>query len=296
MRAGNLRAIGLMLVGVFTFSLMDAGLKTLSTRYPALEVTTLRATASLPFLLAWIAWTRSWHRLGITSVLLYVVRVALGIGMLVTFIYSVSVQPLSDSYAVYMSAPLMVAGLSHAFLGERAPPARWAAIALGLAGVLIALKPRGAGFVSPGGLAAAASAACYAVSVILIRVLGRTDSNQAMVIWYVLALSVVAGALAAPGWQPVDPGHWPVIAFVGLTGALGQFLFTAAFRLGPSSTVAPFEYTALVWGLALDFLVFGHAPLPRVLVGGAIVIAAGIYVIFDEHRVGSAEPLGTTER
>jgi len=292
-RPTNVKAIGLMLVGVFVFALMDAGLKGLSTHYPAIEVTTLRASASLPFLLAWIAWSRAWRRLGVWSPLLYAVRVALGILMLVAFVYSVSVQPLTDSYAVFMSAPLMVAALSRVFLGERVPARRWLAISAGLAGVLIALKPRGAGLVSVGGLAAAASATCYALSVLLIRVLGRTDSNFAMVFWYVLALALVAGGIAAPGWQPVAAGHWPLIAFIGVTGAIGQFLFTAAFRLAPPSTVAPFEYTALIWGVGLDYAVFGHAPLPRVLLGGAIVIGAGIYVIWDEHRAAT-EPLAAT--
>jgi drug/metabolite transporter (DMT)-like permease len=294
-RPANLKAIGLMLIGVFVFALMDAGLKRLSTGYPAIEVTTLRAAASLPFLLAWIAWTRAWRRLGVHNPALYALRAALGILMLVTFVYSVSVQPLSDSYAVFMSAPLMVAALSRVVLGERVPPRRWLVIAVGLAGVVIALKPRGAGLVSPGGLAAAASAVCYALSVLSIRVLGRTDSNYAMVFWYVLLLALAAAAIAAPGWQPVASSHWPLIAFIGATGAIGQFLFTAAFRLAPPSTVAPFEYTALVWGLALDYAVFGLTPLPRVLVGGAIVIAAGLYLIWDEHRV-AAEPLGATQR
>lgn len=295
MRPTNLKAIGLMLTGVFVFSLMDAGLKGLSTRYPAIEVTTLRAAASLPFLVAWLAWTRAWNKLRVENGALYLVRVALGIAMLVTFVYSVSVQPLSDSYAVFMSAPLMVAALSRIALGERVPPRRWLAIGVGLVGVVIALKPRGAGLVSAGGLAAAASAACYALSVLSIRVLGRTDSNQAMVFWYVLALAAVSGGLAARGWQPVAAGHWPLIAFIGITGALGQFLLTAAFRLAPPSTVAPFEYSALIWGLALDFAVFGLVPLPRVLLGGSIVIAAGVFVIWDEHRAG-ASPLAATER
>lgn len=284
-----------MLIGVFTFSLMDAGLKGLSTRYPAIEVTTLRAAASLPFLLAWIAWTRAWNRLRVANAALYLVRVALGILMLVTFVYSVSVQPLSDSYAVFMSAPLMVAALSRVLLAERVPARRWLVIGVGLVGVLIALKPRGAGLVSAGGLAAAASAVCYALSVLAIRVLGRTDSNQAMVLWYVLALALSSAGLAARGWQPVTAGDWPLIAFVGITGAFGQFLLTAAFRLASPSTVAPFEYTALIWGLALDFAVFGLVPLPRVLVGGTIVIAAGVFLIWDEHRV-AADPLAVAQR
>jgi drug/metabolite transporter (DMT)-like permease len=275
---------------VFVFALMDASLKFLSTSYPPLEVTTLRAAASVPFLCAWIAWTRSFRQLRVYNPALYVLRAALGILMLVLFIYSVSKQPLSDTYAVFMSAPLMVAALSRVVLGERVPLRRWLAIGTGLVGVIIALKPRGAGLVSAGGLAAAGAAVCYAVSILSIRLLGRTDSNQAMVFWYVLAVALASAGLAARGWQPVAPGHVPLIAWIGATGAIGQFLFTAAFRLAPPSTVAPFEYTALVYSLTLDYLVFGISPLPRVLVGGAIVIAAGVYVIWDEHRV-AAEPL-----
>ena len=291
MRSVNLKAIGLMLAAVAVFSLMDAGLKRLSASYPPLEVTALRAAASLPFLLGWIAWSRAWRHLAVGNVALYVLRAALGIVMLATFIYSVSVQPLSDSYAVFMSAPLMVAALSRLVLGERVAPRRWVAICAGLAGVVIALKPRGAALVTSGGIAAAVSAVCYALSVLSIRVLGRTDSNYALVFWYMLLLSVAAAGFAAPAWQPVVAPHLAVIAFVGVTGAIGQFLITAAFRLAPPSTVAPFEYTALIWGLALDFAVFGLVPLPRVLVGGSVVIAAGLYLIFDEHRAQRAAVL-----
>jgi len=94
----------------------------------------------------------------------------------------------------------------------------------------------------------------------------------------------VAGALAWPSWKPIAPESWGWIALCGITGALGQYLFTAAFRLAPPSTIAPFEYTAMVWGVLLDWLVFATVPHARVLVGGAIVVAGGLYVIWDERR------------
>jgi len=289
-RTGHLKAIGIMLLAVGFFSGMDAGLKHLSGSYPALQVTALRATASMPFLLASIAWSRAWHRLGVSSPLLYVVRAAVGILMLVSFIYSVSVQPLTESYAVFMSAPLMVAICARLFFAEQIPPRRWVAIAVGLLGVLVALRPSATSLVSLGGLAATVSALCYAISVMTIRLMSRTDSEHALVLWFMLLVCIASLALAAPHWQPIPPHDWPWIALVGATGAAGQYLLTIAFRLAPASKIAPFEYTALVWGLGLDAFMFGTLPVPRVFVGGAIIVAGGLFLIWDEHRT-SVQPV-----
>ena len=290
MRPGNLRAIGTMLAGVFFFSLLDAGLKHLAGSYAPIQVMCMRAAASLPFLLGAVAATGAWQELRVRRPILYLMRAALGMLVLWTFIYAVSVQSLSYTYAIYMSAPLMVAALAGPALGETVPPRRWAAIVAGLIGVVIALKPSG-GFAALGGLAAALSASCYAVNVIAVRLIGRMDSNYALVFWH---LVLVMSASAIIGWssfQPIAAEHWPWIAACGLTGALGQYLFTAAFRLAPASTIAPFEYTAMLWGVALDWLVFTTVPHLRVLCGAAIVIACGIYVVLDDHRTRPAPVL-----
>jgi len=290
-RANNLKAIGTMVTGVFFFAVHDAGLKHLAGSYPPIEVMFLRAAASLPFLGAAVAVTGAWRELKVRRPILYVMRAALGILVLWTFIYAVSVQSLSYTYAIYMSAPLLVAALAGPVLGERVPAARWAAIAVGLVGVVIALKPSG-GFVALGGIAAALSASCYAVNVLAVRLIGRTDSNYAVVFWHLVLVMLAAAAIGFPSWRPVALEHWPWIALCGLTGALGQYLFTAAFRLAPASTIAPFEYTAMLWGVALDWVVFSTVPHLRVLVGAGVVIAAGLYVVLDEHRT---QPVPVTE-
>jgi drug/metabolite transporter (DMT)-like permease len=291
MRSGHLRAIGIMLLAVGVFSAMDAGLKRLAASYSPLEVTALRATASVPFLLGSIAWSGAWGRLSVASPLLYLGRAAIGLLMLMSFIYSVSVQPLTESYAIFMSAPLMVAICARLFFGEQVPPRRWFAIVVGLCGVVVALKPGANSLISLGGLAATVSAICYALGVIAIRLMSRTDSEHALVFWYMLLICVASLALAAPHWQPIASGDWPWIALVGATGALAQYLLTIAFRLAPASKIAPFEYTALLWGLGLDYFMFGTLPVPRVFVGGAIVIAGGLLLIWDEHRNSAAHPV-----
>jgi drug/metabolite transporter (DMT)-like permease len=281
---GNLSAIGIMLMAVGVFSGMDWGLKTLSTEYPPLEVTVLRAGASLPFMLGSVAWSGAWRQLSVASPAIYVARAALGLLMLASFIYSVSVQPLSESYAEFMSAPLMVAVLSRLILRERISLARWSAILVGFVGVLVALRPSAHGFASLGGLGALTSAACYAGAVLMIRRMSRTDSSHALVLWYMAIIFVASAALALPHWKPIEPHHWPVIAVIGATGALAQHLITSAFRRAPASVIAPFEYTALPWGVAIDLFFFQRLPASRVFVGGVIVVLSGLYLVYDEHR------------
>jgi drug/metabolite transporter (DMT)-like permease len=289
LQTANLKAIGRMLLGVLLFSFMDAGLKRVSAYYPPMQVTALRAIFSLPFIALTLAWGNHWRSLRVNNYALYLVRIVLAIVMLVTFIYSVSVQGLTDTYAIYMSAPLMVAAFSRIFLKEPVPIRRWVAIAVGMLGVLIALQPHGHGMLSLGGLAAAASAICYAVSVLSIRVLGRTDSSYALVTWNLFGVAVVASAIAAPTWHSLAPAHLWILAMIGLTGALAQYFLTRAFQLAAAATVTPFEYTALVWGLLLDYFVFAITPSAHVLFGATIVIAGGLYLIWDEHRPTTGE-------
>jgi drug/metabolite transporter (DMT)-like permease len=116
-----------------------------------------------------------------------------------------------------------------------------------------------------------------------VRVLGRTDTTGSMMFWFTAIVGLGAGMLAAPGWVPVRPEHWPVLAFVAVNGALGQYAVTEAFRRGEASVVAPFEYTAIGMGVTLDWVLWSTRPQPRMLAGAGIVIAAGLYLIHRER-------------
>ena len=283
-RRGNLRAIALMLTAVGLFAFMDASLKHLSQGYPPLELVVLRCLASLPFLLFYTAWRGNWSTLRPRNVPLHLVRGALAFTMLASFIYAVSKLSLADTYAVFLCAPLLMAGLSVPLLGERVTAGRWCAVALGLAGVLVMLRPTGTGLGTLGGLAAAVSALCYALSGITIRVLSRTDSNGAMVLSFLVlaALGALAGAL--PDWRALAGADFGWLAFIGVTGAVAQQLITEAFRSAPPAVVGPFEYTAMLWAFGLDWLLWQHLPTATVLIGSAIVAVSGLYVIWDERQ------------
>ncbi|RZA18679.1 MAG: DMT family transporter [Lysobacteraceae bacterium] len=278
-----------MLAAVGLFALMDAGLKTLSEHYPPFQVAALRGAASLPIVLVWALATVGPMPLLRVRWSLHLLRGVLGIVMMASFVYALKRMPLSSAYSIFFVAPLLITALSVPFLGERVGPRRWTAIAIGLLGVLVVLRPTGHGVLTLAGLAVLVAAAGYAVSAITVRVLARTDSTQAAVVWLMAMMALGAGALAWPQWVPLRVEDAWIIAGIGIGGALGQYTITEAFRLGEASLIAPLEYTALVWGVALDLALWGVLPDSITWVGAAIIIASGLYLIRREKVHAEAE-------
>lgn len=273
-----------MLAAVGTFSFMDMGMKLLSPHYPAMQVAALRGLASWPFVMLWVLLAGGPAQLLRVRWSLHLLRGALAVGMLVTFAYALRSLPLAEAYALFFVAPLMITALAVPLLGEHVSWRCWCAIAVGLAGVVVVLRPSGAGMLSLSGLAMLGAALCYAVSAISVRLLGRTDTTQAMVFWMLTLLSVFATALAWPEWRAVRSEHFLLLAGIGVSGAIGQYCVTEAFRDTPASVVAPLEYTALVWALALDWLLLHTFPAPVTLLGAGVIVASGLYLIRSEGR------------
>ncbi|MGH8032442.1 MAG: DMT family transporter [Luteimonas sp.] len=279
-----------MLVAVALFGLMDAGLKLLAPHYPTMQVAMLRGAAALPLVLAW-----SWATIGLRALLrvrwpLHLLRGALGVTLMAGFVYGLRTLPLSTAYAISFVAPLLITALAVPILGERVGPRRWIAIAVGLVGVLVVLRPTGAGMFTLGGLAMLLAAVCYAFAALTVRVLARSDSTQAMVFWLMLILCLVGGALSWQAWLPIQPGHWWLIAGIGVVGTLAQITLTEAFRGGEASLIAPLEYTALIWGVLLDLALWQVLPDGVTWLGAAIIIASGLYLIRRERVRGQAHP------
>ena len=283
------RAALLMLGSVAVFSLMDAGLKTLSAHYPPFQVAALRGASSLPLVAAWALATAGWRPLLRVRWPLHLLRGALGIAMMASFVYALRTLPLSTAYSIFFVAPLLITALSVPILRERVGPRRWTAIAVGLLGVLVVLRPTGEGMLTLAGLAVLMAAFGYAVSAITVRVLARTDSTQAITFWLLALMALGAGALARPGWVPLRSEDLWVVAGIGVAGALGQWAITEAFRLGEASLIAPLEYTALVWGLLLDLTLWGVLPDGITWLGASIIIASGLYLLRRERVHAEAE-------
>jgi drug/metabolite transporter (DMT)-like permease len=277
------RGIGCIVIAMLLFTVIDTLVKWLSARgYATWQLVFCRSLFSfIPILL--LIRLRGGPRLLRTARLKdHLVRAAVGLGALWTWFYSYRQLPLADAYALAFSAPLFMTALSVPLLGERVGVHRWGAVAVGFAGVLAMVQPGGGVFDAAAGWVLV-SAVLYALAMIQVRGLGTTEPALTTV-FYFTALCTVASALSLP-----LVGRWPetwldggLMVAVGLLGGVAQICLTQAYRLAPVATIAPFDYTAMVWAVLLGLAVFGEAPGWPVLIGSAVVIASGLYILRRE--------------
>jgi drug/metabolite transporter (DMT)-like permease len=271
------------------FSIMDTIMKLLSVQFPPMQVAALRSLSSLPLVCAYVAWRGGFKSITKVRWPLHLLRAAIGIVMLSLFAYGVRDLSLAEAYTIFFIGPILITALSVFVLKERVNGARWVAIAIGMAGVLVVLRPSGDGFLTLGGLAILVAAVCYAVSAVTGRVLARSDSSEQMVFWLMLLMAIGATTLALPAWTAVEPRHLPLLAGLAVSGFLAQLALTEAFSHGEASVVAPFEYTALACGVAIDWLFWQTLPDQYTLIGAAIIIGSGLYLIRHEKGIQSAQ-------
>jgi drug/metabolite transporter (DMT)-like permease len=272
-----------MLMAVAAFAGMDALLKLFAQHYPPMEVAFLRGLASLPFMALPALIKGRYRDLVPNRIWMHLLRGVLMVVMLGAFIYAVRTLSLASAYSIFLAEPLIVTALAAWLLGDRVGWRNWIAISVGLVGVVVMLRPSASSIVTIGAVAALVAATAYALSVIALRVISHTDSTTSVIIWTVGLMTVITGLIAVPDWIPVAREHWKWLAALGLFGAIGQHLLTEAFRAAPPAVVAPFEYTALLWGILIDWTVWNVLPATRVYVGGGIVIASGLYLIWHER-------------
>jgi len=268
-----------MLTGVAAFAFMDAGLKLLTVHYSSAQVAALRGLSAWPLVFLWAMFAGGGAQLIRVRWPLHLLRGALSVVMMITFTFALKELSLAKTYALFFVAPLLISVMSIFMLGEKVQRPQWLAILIGFCGVLIVLKPDTVGFGWAGTLAVLGTALCYSLSSVLVKIIGRTDSTQSMVFWMTGMLAIGATIIALPGWQPIASGHWPIIAGIAVTGAIGQWGITEAFRRAPAASVAPLEYSGLAWVMVIDFAVWSAIPTWRTVAGAAVIIACGLYLL-----------------
>jgi drug/metabolite transporter (DMT)-like permease len=219
----RLAGMAAMLTGVAAFAFMDAGLKLLTAHYPSTQVAALRGLTALPVVFVWALFSGGFGQLTQVRWSLHLVRGVLSVFMMITFAFALKELSLAKAYALFFIAPMMIAVLSIFMLGERVTRTQWLAIVIGFCGVLIVLRPDTAGFGWAGTLAVLGTALCYSLSSVLVKIIGRTDSTQAMMFWMTCMLAIGATILALPSWQPIAREHYLIMGGVALTGAVGQW-------------------------------------------------------------------------
>ena len=287
-RSSHLAGIGLMVLGVFLFCCNDALGKWLLATYSVWQMLMIRSVAAI-IVLSPMLW-----RIGPTPFTsaprpwLQLLRVSMSVTEALMFFLSVTYLPLADTITFYLAAPIYVTVLSAIFLKEPVGWRRWSAVTVGFIGVLIALRPSAATLTWPA-LIAIAGSFFYAIFLITTRML-RGTHDAVLVTGTFGTMLIVSGMVAPFAWVSPSFRDFVLMAGLGVVAMLGAACINRSLRLAPASVGVPYQYTMIVWAIVLGYLVFGDVPDGFTLAGAAIIVAAGLYILWREQIVARRAP------
>jgi drug/metabolite transporter (DMT)-like permease len=275
-----LPAIGLVLLSVALFSIMDALSKILAARLEAIEIVWGRYLVILALLAPLVA--RDPRSLMAARPLLQAVRGLCLFASAVLFIAGLAFLPLADASAIAFASPLVVTALSIPILGEQVGIRRWSAVAVGFVGVLVVIRP-GSGAFDAAALLPLLSAACWALSIVLTRRMGHHDKPLTTLL-YSTVVGLALSSVALPFvWRPAGVADWTLMVAMGGLHAGGQYFLIAGLMRGAASLLAPFTYSQIVWSTLLGYVVFDALPTAWTWSGAALIVASGVYIAHRER-------------
>jgi len=293
--ANPLVGIGLKVVSVAIFVAMSSFIKAAG-QVPAGQIVFFRSFFAILPVMIYLAYRGELRSAVYTKRPMgHILRGVIGVCSMGASFFALTRLPLPEAITINYAQPLFIIVFSALFLGEMVRIYRWSAVVVGLIGVLIVSWPKlsllngGSGIENEelmGVMAAFLGAAMSAVAMLQVRSLVHTEKSAVIVIWFSLTASMV-GLLTIPfGWQSVDGWQAFFLVSAGFCGGIAQIFMTEAYRLAEASTVAPFEYTSIILAIAVGYLAFGEHPTIHIVVGGAIVIGAGIFIVWRERQLG----------
>jgi len=276
-------AIFLVSLSIICFALSDALVKWIADVYDATQIIMIRSIVAMPLIAILLTRSRAWSRLMEVQQGWLLSRVVFGSMSFVTFIQALKFLPLAETIAVSFAGPLFITALSVPLLGEKVGVRRWAAVFVGLIGVVIIIRP-GASVFQPAALWALASAALYALAAISTRKLAMRTPTAVVLAWvngYVLIM-MAAGVVIFDTWVTPSLMDMLFLVSIGVASTIGQYLGVEAYRRAQPSMLAPFDYTALVWGALLGFMIWGEVPGWSLLAGSVVLVGSGLYILHRE--------------
>ncbi len=202
--------------------------------------------------------------------------------------YAFSVLPLAQVYAFIFAAPLLITVLSIPILGEKVGVHRWAAVALGLIGVLIVLRP-GAEPLTLGHFAGLAAATGSAVVSVVTRKVGKEERSAVLMLYPMTSNIILMGMVLPFVYKPLPIEHLGYLAVMSALGFCGGMCIIMAYRLADAAMIAPMQYSQIVWGAGFGFLFFAETPDRYTWVGAGVIIFAGVYVVIRESLGGRSK-------
>lgn len=291
--AQPLLGIALKITSTLAFTGMATLIKLVSDRYPTGELVFFRSFFALIPVAAWVGW-REFPKIFRTPRFGgHVIRSIAGAIAMFCGFTALALLPIADATAIGYASPLLTVVFAVILLGEKVHVYRWSAVGVGLCGVLVILSD----YVGPeaehvarssllGAAFAVAGAVAGALAATQTRSLTRIEPAATIVVYFSSLTALFALASLPFGWA--WPGGLDLAALVaaGIFGGIGQVLLTQSYRFGDASLIAPFDYTSMIWALVVSLAIFGTWPSAVVLSGAGIVIAAGLFVIWRERKLG----------
>lgn len=288
-------AIALKVASTVAFTSMLACVKLLSTSIPQGQIVFSRSFFALIPIVVMLAWQGQLPAaLRTKHPWVHASRGLVGMISMAFGFASLAVLPLPESMMIGYAQPLLIVVLASIVLKERVRMFRWTAVCIGFVGIIVILWPRLTLLRGGDYTDAALIGACFALmgalfsafAGIFIRSMTQTESTGTIVFYFAVTGSVL-GLMTLPfGWVVPSPGDAAVLLLCGLLGGVGQILMTSAYKYAGASTIAPFEYVSILWGLAFGYVLFSEVPHTTVFLGGAIVMGAGIVIILRERQLG----------
>ncbi len=267
------KAVAIMLTGIALFSILNGVVKDEVAIFPVNQIVFFRNALALPALAAVIALTGGIGQLRTAHPFRHVTHgITMTLSLMAAFV-GFRLMPLAEATAISFLRPLLVTLLAGLLLREVVRPIAWIAVLLGFAGVLVMVRP-GAGVFEEGAIYSLAAALIGALNMLQQRRLSLIDQTMGIVFWYMAISSLVLLPTLSIWWVTPTPGQLAGLIGMGLASGLCQYIIIRPLYYAQASTLAPVQYSSMIWSIVIGFLWFGDAPTLPVLTGSAVVIAA----------------------
>ena len=285
MTADPRRGIWLMVAAVAAFALQDGFSRYLAGGYNTLMVVMIRYWVFAGFVLVLALRRREGPRAAIRSrhPVAHAVRAMLLVAEICAIVWGYTLIGLIESHAVFAICPLLIAALSGPVLGETISLQRWLAIAAGLVGVLIILQP-GSGVFRLAALLPLASAIMFATYSVLTRLATRDEDTFPALFWPAIIGAALMTGIGLPSWEPIDPADWPPLVFYCTLSVLSHWLLLKCYAATEAARVQPYAYLQIVFVSIIGMTVYAEPLALRVILGTAIIVAAGLYTLWQDQR------------
>jgi drug/metabolite transporter (DMT)-like permease len=290
-----LRGIALKVISVMLFTLMAVCIKAASAGVPPGQAVFFRSFFAMPVILGWLAWRHDLrHGLDTQNPMGHLWRGLVGTAAMGLGFTALGLLPLPEVTALGYAAPLLTVIFAAMFLGEQVRIFRLTAVLIGLVGVMIVLAPRltvmdietASKLETVGAFAALLGAVFAALAQVFVRKLVQTEATAAIVFYFSATAALLSLATLPFGWTVPTSREAGFLVTAGLLGGIAQILLTTSYRHAEVGVIAPFEYASMIFALGFGYLLFDETPTAHMLTGSALIVAAGLFIIWRERQIG----------